>query len=117
MLDVGDDASTNTNDGDEGDGILDKVKDKWNDIKEDIKDDINKFSGDIADELADKLGISEWYSIHVMDACMGQYKPNATTPGAGLNTTNCTDSDPNCAFFNSFTIGSLLTWHRSLQLD
>jgi hypothetical protein len=109
MLNVGDGAANNTKDGDKDEGLLDKAKNKWKDIKEDIKEDINKFQGDIADELADKLGISEWYSIHVMDACMGQYKPNATAPGAGLNTTNCTDSDPNCTFFSSLVVWISLT--------
>lgn len=99
MLDINGSSSNGTDDDD--DGLLDKVKDKWHEVKQDIEKEINDITGDIADELADKLGISEWYSIHVMDACEGQYKPNATAPHAGLNTTNCTDSSVNSRFFDS----------------
>lgn len=95
MLETDGDASTNDNDDDDG-SFFDRVSDKWNEVKDDIKDEINDITGNIADELADTLGISEWYSIHVMDACQGQYKPNATAKNAGLNVTDCTDSDPGC---------------------
>lgn len=94
LLDVSDDASANEKE-DEGDGgFLDRISDKWDEVKDDVKEGINDITGSIADELADTLGISEWYSIHVMEACEGQYKPNATNPSAGLNVTNCTDSSP-----------------------
>lgn len=44
----------------------------------------------VADELAGELGISEFYSIHAMDFCEGQFAPNASTVGASHNVTNCT---------------------------
>lgn len=46
---------------------------------------------DIADELASKLGIHEFYSLHVMDACEGYFSPNTTAKGAKLNVTKCTE--------------------------
>ncbi|CAM1511340.1 Fc.00g088530.m01.CDS01 [Cosmosporella sp. VM-42] len=97
MLDLDGDDSSNDDDGDDG-GLLDKIGDKWDDVKDDIEGELNNITGNIADELAKTLGISEWYSLHVMDACEGTYKPNASSPGAGLNTTNCTDSKPNYHF-------------------
>lgn len=93
LLDTSSDASTNKDDGDD-DGILGSIKDKWNKAKDKVKGEINEITGDVADELADRLGVSEWYSIHVMSTCDGDFKPNATSPGAGFNVTNCTNSAP-----------------------
>lgn len=96
VLDTDSDASSNDND--EDDGFFGKVTDKWNEVKDDVKGKINDITGDVADKLADTIGISEWYSIHVMATCDGQYKPNATSPGAGYNVTNCTNSAPEKRF-------------------
>ncbi|CAG7564137.1 unnamed protein product [Fusarium equiseti] len=95
VLTVDDSASTSEN---EDDSIFGKISGKWDDVKNDIKGKINDVTGDIADELADTIGISEWYSIHIMATCDGQYKPNATSPGAGFNVTNCTNSAPEKRF-------------------
>lgn len=46
--------------------------------------------GDIADKLAAKLGIKQFYSLHVMDACEGNFEPNATARDAGYNVSSCT---------------------------
>ncbi|KAF4450500.1 hypothetical protein F53441_6390 [Fusarium austroafricanum] len=96
LLSTGNDASTNDDKND--DGFFGKVTDKWKEVKDDIKGKINNITGDVADELADTIGISEWYSIHIMATCDGQYKPNATSPGAGFNVTNCTNSAPEKRF-------------------
>ncbi|KAF5569809.1 hypothetical protein FPHYL_1798 [Fusarium phyllophilum] len=96
VLDTDSDASSNDND--EDDGFFGKVTDKWNEVKDDVKGKINDITGDVADKLADTIGISEWYSIHVMATCDGQYKPDATSPGAGYNVTNCTNSAPEKRF-------------------
>jgi hypothetical protein len=55
-----------------------------------IEGELDGIADDIADKLADKLGIKEFYSLHVLDVCEGDFTPNATTPGAGYNVTNCT---------------------------
>ncbi|KAF7544901.1 hypothetical protein G7Z17_g9589 [Cylindrodendrum hubeiense] len=92
ILDTSSDSSSDDDDNDGG--LLDTLGDKLDDIKDEITDTINDITGEIADQLADALGIHEWYSIHVMDACEGYFKPNATSPGAGLNVTGCTQSPP-----------------------
>jgi len=56
-----------------------------------IESDLASIADDVADELADKLGIDEFYSLHVMNTCQGSFTPNATAPGAGYNVTNCTE--------------------------
>jgi len=56
-----------------------------------LADDLNDIVGDVADKLAGELGISQWYSIHLMDMCEGMYKPNATEKGAHKNITHCTN--------------------------
>jgi hypothetical protein len=45
---------------------------------------------DIADKLAAKLGIKQFYSLHVMDSCEGDFSPNATAKNAGYNVSSCT---------------------------
>lgn len=55
-----------------------------------VGDTLDDIADDIADKLADKLGIKEFYSLHVLDACEGDFSPNATTPGAGYNLAKCT---------------------------
>ncbi|CAN8104304.1 unnamed protein product [Discula destructiva] len=52
---------------------------------------LGQIGSSVADQLADELGISEFYSIHAMDFCQGQFVPNATAIGASQNVTNCTE--------------------------
>ncbi|KAF4976334.1 hypothetical protein FZEAL_6978 [Fusarium zealandicum] len=96
LIDTDGDASAQQDSG--GDSLLDTLGDKWDEVKDDVKEGVNNITGSIADELADTLGISEFYSIHVMQTCEGMYKPNATNPGAGYNVTNCTESAPDKRF-------------------
>jgi len=56
-----------------------------------LESDLNDIVGDVADKLAGELGISQWYSIHLMDMCEGMYNPNATEKGAHKNVTHCTN--------------------------
>lgn len=51
---------------------------------------LSDIENDIADQLAKKLGIKEFYSIHLVDLCYGDFEPNATDPHATFNVTNCT---------------------------
>ncbi len=55
-----------------------------------VESELASAEDDIADKLADDLGIKQFYSLHAMDTCEGYFTPNATTPGAGYNVTNCT---------------------------
>lgn len=50
---------------------------------------LNDIGNDIADKLADELGIEQFYSLHVMDLCQGEFEPNATNPHATMNITEC----------------------------
>ncbi|KAI1761119.1 hypothetical protein GGR53DRAFT_45096 [Hypoxylon sp. FL1150] len=70
--------------------IWDQIEDGLEDLGNDIVDELNDIANDVADKLSAELGISQWYSIHVMTACEGNFAPNATSPGAWYNTTNCT---------------------------
>lgn len=92
--------SSNGDSGSDGNpltNILDNAKDG-------IKDIINDIAGDVIDEVTEKMGISDWYSLHVMTACFGAFKPNASAPNAGLNTTGCRDTMPD----NPFNITEML---------
>ncbi|CAH0051991.1 unnamed protein product [Clonostachys solani] len=48
-------------------GFLDIIKDLWDDTKHAIIDKLNDLIGGTVDEVADKIGISDWYSVHVMN--------------------------------------------------
>jgi hypothetical protein len=89
--------------------IGDDIRDKWDDVKDDAKDKLgelqddatdkaNELTNDVIEQVADRLGISDWYSIHVMSACHGSWEPNATDPSPSLNITNCQDTTPNSKF-------------------
>lgn len=82
-------------DPDRGDnGLLGDLKDWLHHVEADTSDKLSDLSGNIAEELADKLGLSQWYSLHVTDFCQGLFTPNATTVQPSLNVTNCTRSSP-----------------------
>jgi hypothetical protein len=55
----------------------------------DIGSELEGISGDIADKLAGKLGIKQWYSMHLMNMCKGTYTPSATASSAQLNVSSC----------------------------
>jgi len=61
------------------------------DIGDAITDQVNDVIGDAIDSVTEELGISEWYSLHVMNWCEGDFAPNTTVVGAWYNTTNCTE--------------------------
>ncbi|KAK8042695.1 hypothetical protein PG994_013178 [Apiospora phragmitis] len=67
-------------------------------IESSIGDELNGIGNDIADKLSAEIGISQWYSLHVMNACEGDYAPNATSPGAWFNQTNCTAQEAGFQF-------------------
>lgn len=55
-------------------------------------DALQDIQNDIADQLAKKLGIKEFYSIHLVDLCQGDFSPKATDPEATFDVTNCTEA-------------------------
>ncbi|KFA60511.1 hypothetical protein S40285_07870 [Stachybotrys chlorohalonatus IBT 40285] len=74
--------------------VSDSISDTLDDVQQSVEDTLNDVTGSAADAVAEALGLSEWFSIHVMTACEGMYRPNATANNAGLNTTDCTSSSP-----------------------
>jgi hypothetical protein len=97
MTGIGQDLLDTVSDDSSGDSnnpisdILDKASDG-------VKDIVNDIAGDVIDEVTDRLGISDWYSLHVMTACFGGYTPNAEAKNPGLNITGCRDTMPNNPF-------------------
>lgn len=61
-----------------------------------IGDELNGIAGNVADGLAGKLGIKQWYSMHLTTMCEGTYTPSATTSGARLNVSSCTHPEAMC---------------------
>lgn len=80
---------------DVADDARDRANEAFDDVQQSVEDTLNDVAGSAADAVADALGVSEWFSVHVMTACQGQYRPNATARNAGLNVTECSDSAPN----------------------
>ncbi|KAI3401091.1 hypothetical protein diail_236 [Diaporthe ilicicola] len=54
-------------------------------------DALSGIQNDLADQLAKKLGIKEFYSIHLVDLCQGDFTPKATDPEATFDVENCTE--------------------------
>lgn len=72
-------------------------------IKDDVEDTLNDIGNRVADRLADRLGISEFYSLHALTICEGDFKPNATASGADRNVTECHQG-----FTEGYNISALL---------
>ncbi|KAF9870341.1 SUR7 protein [Colletotrichum karsti] len=85
VLNIGSDQPDN--DDNPFDRIVGIVRNKTNDI-------INDIGNDVADRLAEELGISHWYSLHLMDVCQGDFAPNVTAPSTWLNVSGCTQPKP-----------------------
>ncbi|KAI0470149.1 actin cortical patch SUR7/pH-response regulator pali [Xylaria cf. heliscus] len=74
--------------------LLGQIEDGARGLGQDISDGINNVTDGIADKVTKELGISQWYSLHVMTACEGMFSPNVSSPGAWYNLTNCTAQKP-----------------------
>lgn len=55
-------------------------------------DALKDIQNDLADQLAKKLGIKEFYSIHLVDLCQGDFTPKATDPEATFDVKECTEA-------------------------
>ncbi|KHN95832.1 Actin cortical patch SUR7/pH-response regulator PalI [Metarhizium album ARSEF 1941] len=77
-----------------GGNVLGDVKDWVDDKTSGVKDKLNDITGSIADKIVKKIGIKEWYSLHIMDSCEGYFQPNSSSPNVELNVTKCTSSNP-----------------------
>lgn len=70
--------------------LFDQIVDDAHGLGDDISDGINNITNGIADQITEELGISQWYSLHVMTVCEGMFAPNASSPSAWYNMTSCT---------------------------
>ncbi|GAW14394.1 hypothetical protein ANO14919_037960 [Xylariales sp. No.14919] len=77
-----------------GSSLWDQLADDARGLGGDITDGINNITNEVADKVTEELGISQWYSLHVMTLCEGMFSPNASDPGAWYNLTNCTAQKP-----------------------
>lgn len=59
-------------------------------------DEFNDIRGDVADKLAEKLGIHQFYNLHMTDMCMGDYTPKPTAEDAKKNVSSCTPVKAMC---------------------
>lgn len=59
-------------------------------LVDEAKDALEEIVDDLADELYKKLGIQQFYSIHLTDMCFGNFTPSATADNAGFGVVNCT---------------------------
>lgn len=96
ILSSGSDDEEAQQEDDDDSSFWDTIQDTWDETKEAVIDEINDIVGDIAGDMAETIGISEWYSLHVMDACEGNYSPNSTAEDTSLNITDCTESKAGC---------------------
>ncbi|KAL7917342.1 actin cortical patch SUR7/pH-response regulator pali [Trichoderma austrokoningii] len=67
-------------------------------------DDLDDIANAFLAHMAENLGISDWYSIHIKNACQGEFVTN-TTAFFSLNTTNCTRS----SLSNQFNLTKILS--------
>ncbi|KAI1264190.1 actin cortical patch SUR7/pH-response regulator pali [Xylariaceae sp. FL1019] len=66
--------------------LWDEITGEAGDIGQDIENGLNDLVGDAADEIIEELGISDWYSLHIMAICEGMFANSSNA----YNTTNCT---------------------------
>ncbi|CAN8105069.1 unnamed protein product [Discula destructiva] len=69
----------------------DSAKDALEHLVDEAKTALEEIADDLADELYKKLGIQQFYSIHLTDTCYGNFTPNATATDAGFAVDNCTE--------------------------
>lgn len=72
-------------------------------ITDDIKDEVNELVGDAVGKLAKEIGIKQFYSLHLMDMCEGNYGNGTVTKGEVLadlekNVTDCTNATAMCKY-------------------
>ena len=75
------------------DNLSSELGDFFNDIEKNITSaithGIDSFVDDAAAEAKSRFNVSDWYSLHVLSTCQGNYTPNATVSSPGRHTTSC----------------------------
>jgi hypothetical protein len=59
------------------------------DLFNDAQEVANDLIGDTAEAITERLNISDFYAVHVMNYCEGEFEPNGTARDASKNTTRC----------------------------
>jgi len=72
----------NTTDG--SDGLLGSLVNS-------LEGDLNNLLSDVSSDIASALNLPDFYAVHVMDYCSGEYFPNATAHHAKENVTHCSN--------------------------
>ncbi|KAM4063947.1 hypothetical protein HRG_007036 [Hirsutella rhossiliensis] len=75
--------------------IYGAVQTVFDSAKEAIKNNLAGVGDSAADQITQRLNVSEWYSLHVIDLCQGNFEPSGTTSSPGLNTTFCNTKPAN----------------------
>ncbi len=84
--------------------LTSELGDFLNDIEKNITsaitNGIDSFVDDASAEAKRRFNISDWYSLHVLSTCQGNYTPNGTVRNPGRHTTSC-NGDVRREFFFS----------------
>ncbi|KAL5601093.1 hypothetical protein BROUX41_005923 [Berkeleyomyces rouxiae] len=94
-----DEDKENSDDG----NFLDTITDTASDVADEAKDKLSEIGSDLVDKLAGELGIAQWYSLHLVSACQGNFTDD------GLETSGCTESKANFRFSLAKEIGQQLS--------
>lgn len=54
-----------------------------------ITNQVDGILNNVIDELSRSLGIQQWYGWNLRNFCEGMYRPNATSPSAAFDVTDC----------------------------
>lgn len=64
--------------------LVDEAKDKFDETKDKAKDKIGELGNELVDGLAEDLGVKDWYSLHILTFCQGEFK-NGTNNGTEVH--------------------------------
>ncbi|ATY63870.1 Actin cortical patch SUR7 pH-response regulator [Cordyceps militaris] len=70
-------------------GLRDLLGDIEKNITDVVTQGIDTFVDDAVAEAKRQLNISDWYSLHVLSTCQGDFTPNASVSNPGRHTTSC----------------------------
>lgn len=59
-------------------------------LVQEAKSELETIKDNLADELHEKLGIQQWYAVHLTNLCYGNFTPTATAANATWGARNCT---------------------------
>lgn len=87
-----------------GHKIGDGIEKGWDEVKGEVEKALDDFESDIA-EL---LNLPDFFSVHILDFCTGEFEPNTTDPHPAKNVTACTGTQTMFNFNLTEIIGDLL---------